>query len=54
MPSQKCPKLSAKPDVKQPLQVLAISMIDLSTNLLELIVVCDEESRTVARAFDRS
>jgi transposase InsO family protein len=50
----KSPKLSAKPDVKQPLQVLALTMIDLSTNLLELIVVSDKESRTVARAFDRS
>jgi transposase InsO family protein len=29
-------------------------MIDPSTNLLELIVVLDKESRTVARAFDRS
>jgi hypothetical protein len=50
----KSPKLSAKPDVKQPLQVLALTMIDPSTNLLELIVVSDKESRTVARAFDRS
>jgi hypothetical protein len=30
--------------VKQPLQVLALTMIDLSTNLLELIVVSDKES----------
>jgi hypothetical protein len=29
-------------------------MINPSTNLLELIVVSDKESRTVARAFDRS
>jgi transposase InsO family protein len=29
-------------------------MIDPSTNLLKLIVVSDKESRTVARAFDRS
>jgi hypothetical protein len=50
----KSPKLSAKPDVKQPLQVLALTMIDPSTNLLELIVVSDKESCTVARAFDRS
>jgi len=50
----KSPKLSAKPDMKQPLQVLALTMIDPSTNLLELIVVSDKESRTVARAFDRS
>jgi hypothetical protein len=50
----KSPKLSAKPDVKQPLQILALTMIDPSTNLLELIVVLDKESRTVARAFDRS
>jgi hypothetical protein len=50
----KSPKLSAKPDVKQPLQVLALTMIDPSTNLLELIVVSDKESRTVARAFNRS
>jgi hypothetical protein len=50
----KSPKLSAKPDVKQPLQVLALTMINPSTNLLELIVVSDKESRTVARAFDRS
>jgi hypothetical protein len=50
----KRPKLSAKPDVKQPLQVLVLTMIDLSANLLELIVVSDKESRTVAHAFDRS
>jgi transposase InsO family protein len=50
----KNPNLSAKPDVKQPLQILALTMIDLSTHLLELIVVSDKESRTVARAFDRS
>jgi hypothetical protein len=47
-------KLSAKPDMKQPLQVLALTMIDPSTNLLELIVVLDKESHTVARAFDCS
>jgi hypothetical protein len=39
----KSPKLSAKPDMKQPLQVLALTMIDPSTNLLELIVVSDKE-----------
>jgi hypothetical protein len=50
----KSPKLSATSDVKQPLQVLAITMIDPSTNLLELIVVSDKESRTMARAFDCS
>jgi transposase InsO family protein len=50
----KSPKLSAKPDVKQLLQVLALTMIDPSTNLLELIVVTDKESRTMACAFDRS
>jgi transposase InsO family protein len=50
----KNPNLSAKPDVKQPLQILALTMIDLSTHLLELIVVPDNESRTVARALDRS
>jgi hypothetical protein len=50
----KSPKLSAKPDVKQPLQVLALTMIDPSTNLLKLIVVLDKESCTVACAFDRS
>jgi hypothetical protein len=50
----KNPNLSAKPDVKQPLQILALTMIDPSTHLLELIVVSDKESRTVARAFDRS
>jgi hypothetical protein len=43
-----------KPDVKQPLQVLVLTMINPSTNLLELIVVSDKESCTVARAFDRS
>jgi hypothetical protein len=48
------PKLSAKPDMKQLLQVLALTMIDPSTNLLELIVVLDKESHTVAHAFDRS
>jgi hypothetical protein len=50
----KSPKLSATSDVKQPLQVLALTMINPSTNLLELIVVLDKESRTVAHAFDRS
>jgi hypothetical protein len=50
----KNPNLSAKPDVKQPLQILALTMIDPSTHLLELIVVPDKESRTVTRAFDRS
>jgi hypothetical protein len=50
----KSPKLSAKPDMKQPLQVLALTMINPSTNLLELIIVSDKESRTVARAFDCS
>jgi hypothetical protein len=50
----KSPKLSAKPDVKQPLQVLALTMINPSTNLLKLIVVSDKESRTVACAFDHS
>jgi transposase InsO family protein len=50
----KRPKLSAKPDVKQPLQVLALTMIDPSTNLLELIFVSDRESHTVAHAFDGS
>jgi hypothetical protein len=40
--------------MKQLLQVLALTMIDPSTNLLELIVVSDKESRTVAHAFDRS
>jgi hypothetical protein len=50
----KNPNLSAKPDVKQPLQILALTMIDPSTHLLELIVVPDKESRTVACAFDRS
>jgi hypothetical protein len=50
----KSPKLSAKPDVKQPLQVLTLTMIDPSTNLLELIVVSDKESHTMAHAFDCS
>jgi hypothetical protein len=50
----KSPKLSTKPDIKQPLQVLALTMINLSTNLLELIVVLDKESCTVACAFDHS
>jgi transposase InsO family protein len=40
--------------MKQPLQVLALTMIDLSNNLLELIVVSDKESCTVAHAFDPS
>jgi hypothetical protein len=40
--------------MKQPLQVLTLSMIDPSTNLLELIVVKDKESHTMAHAFDRS
>jgi hypothetical protein len=42
-PACKSPKLSAKPDVKQQLQVLALTMINPSTNLLELIVVSDKE-----------
>jgi hypothetical protein len=50
----KNPNLSAKPDVKPPLQILALTMINPSTHLLELIVVLDKESCTVARAFDRS
>jgi hypothetical protein len=50
----KSPKLSKMSDVKQPLQVLALTMIDPSTNLLELIVVPDKESCTVACTFDRS
>jgi hypothetical protein len=50
----KSPNLSAKPDVMQPLQILVLTMIDLSTHLLELIVVPDKESHTVARAFDCS
>jgi hypothetical protein len=49
----KNPNLSAKPDMKQP-QIPAVTMIDPSTHLLELTVVPDKESRTVARAFDRS
>jgi hypothetical protein len=50
----KNPSLSAKPDVKQLLQVLTLTVIDPSTHLLELIVVPDKESRTMARAFNRS
>jgi hypothetical protein len=50
----KSPNLSTKPDVKQPLQILALTMIDPSTNLLKLIVVPDKESRTMACAFDSS
>jgi hypothetical protein len=42
------------PDVTKLLQVLALTMIDPSTNLLELIVVLDKESRTLAHAFDHS
>jgi hypothetical protein len=45
--------LSAKPDVKQPLQILVLTMIDPSTHLLALFVVPDKESRTVACAFNR-
>jgi hypothetical protein len=40
--------------MKEPLQVLALSMIDVSTNLLKLIVVLDEESHTMTCAFDHS
>jgi hypothetical protein len=40
--------------VKQSLQVLALTMIDPRTNLLELIVVPDKESRTMDCTFDRS
>jgi hypothetical protein len=47
----KSPKLSNTSDIKQLLQVLASTMIDLSTNLLELIVVLDKESCTMARAL---
>jgi hypothetical protein len=50
----KNPNLSAKPDVKQPLQILTLTMIDPSTHLLELIFVPDKESRTMACAFNRS
>jgi hypothetical protein len=50
----KSPKLSTKPDMKQPLQVLTLTMIDPSTNLLELIVVSDKESHTMTHAFDCS
>jgi hypothetical protein len=41
-------------NIKQPLQVLALIMIDLNTNLLELIVVLDKESCAVAHAFYHS
>jgi hypothetical protein len=37
-----------------PLQVLTLTMIDPSTNLLELIFVPGKESHTVAHAFDHS
>jgi hypothetical protein len=50
----KSPKLSQISDVKQSLQVLALTMIDPRTNLLELIVVPDKESRTMDCTFDRS
>jgi hypothetical protein len=50
----KSPKLSNISDIKQLLQVLALTMIDPSTNLLELIVVLDKDSCTVACAFDHS
>ena len=50
----KSPKLSATSDLKQPLQVLALTMIDPRTNLLELIVVSDKESCTVVCAFNCS
>jgi hypothetical protein len=50
----KSPKLSQISDVKQSLQVLALTMIDPRTNLLELIVVLDKESRTVDCTFNHS
>jgi hypothetical protein len=50
----KSPKLSAMPDMKQPLQVLALTMIDPSTMLLNLIVVSDKESLPVTCAFNCS
>jgi hypothetical protein len=50
----KRPNLSTTSDIKQPVQVLALTMIDPSTNLLKLIVVLDKESHTVAHAFDHS
>jgi hypothetical protein len=50
----KNPNLSAMSNIKQPLQVLALTMIDPSTNLLKLIVVSDKESHTVACVFDCS
>jgi transposase InsO family protein len=49
----KTPKTSdSKPS--EPLKVLALTMIDPATTLLELIAIPDKESRTTARAFDRS
>jgi hypothetical protein len=41
-------------DVKQLLQVLVLTMIDLSTNLLKFIVVLDKASHTMALTFDCS
>jgi hypothetical protein len=38
-------------DIKQPLQVLTLTMIDPSTNLLVLIVVSEKESCTMAQTF---
>jgi hypothetical protein len=50
----KSPKLSDASYLKQPLQVVALTMIDPRTNLLELIVVSDKESCTVVCTFNRS
>jgi hypothetical protein len=50
----KSPKLSAMSDMKQLFQVLAVTMIDPSINLLELIVLSDNESQTVTCTFDHS
>jgi hypothetical protein len=47
-------KLSAMSDMKQLFQVLAVTMIDPSINLLELIVISDKESHTVTCTFDHS
>jgi hypothetical protein len=45
---------SATFDLKQLIHVLTSTMIDLSTDLIELIVVPDKENYTVACAFNHS
>jgi Integrase zinc binding domain len=61
-PPIKKPKPTSNPSAKppfdcspsKPIQVLALTMIDPTTNYMELLAIADKESRTVAHAFDRA